>query len=97
MNFNINSPISLISWNVQGIALSRNSRQHTYNSEKFTTLKNYNVCSADIIALQELHMTKHSLIKYASYSLPGKKAFFSEPNSMKAACKDGSTLETIPR
>ena len=77
MNFNTNSPISLISWNVQGIALSRNSRQHTYNSEKFTTLKNYNVCSADIIALQELHMTKHSLIKYASYSLPGKKAFFS--------------------
>ena len=80
INNNINSiPISLVSWNVQGIGISKKTK-HAFNSDKFVTLKEFKVSRADVIALQELQITKQTLANYATYSLPGKKSFFSSSN-----------------
>ena len=77
MNYSSHCNVSLVSWNTQSLSLFKKSLNSSFNSEKFLTLKKFNVSNLDVICLQEIHSSIKDLNRFAKFSLPNKKVIFS--------------------
>ena len=86
MNNSSHCNVSLVSWNTQSLSLFKKSLHSSFNSEKFLTLKKFNVSNADVICLQEIQSTIKELNRFAKFSLPSKKVIFScDPENSHAS------------